>query len=168
VIAANSDGVWNTEGATLSIVVIPPFWRTWWFLSLSVLVVAGLAFAGYKYRVTRLREAHAQQEAFSRQLIDSQEQERKRIAAELHDSLGQNLLIIKNRALLGTAAVTKPEAAKAQFDGSALQLRRPWKRCERLPTTSDPITSIASDLPAPWKRCSRRSPTRPIFNLRLK
>ena len=117
VIAANSDGVWNTDGATLSIVVIPPFWRTWWFLSLSALIVAGLAFAGYKYRVTRLREAHIQQEAFSRQLIDSQEQERKRIAAELHDSLGQDLLIIKNRALLGTAAVTKPEAAKAQFDG---------------------------------------------------
>ncbi len=34
-------------------------------------------------------------------MIESQEAERKRIAAELHDGLGQNLVIIKNRALLG-------------------------------------------------------------------
>ena len=51
--------------------------------------------------MARLKRARATQEAFSRQLIESQENERKRIAGELHDSLGQNLLIIKNRALLG-------------------------------------------------------------------
>jgi PAS domain S-box-containing protein len=43
---------------------------------------------------------------YTRQLIASQETERARIAAELHDSLGQNLLLIKNRAQL---ALTKPE-----------------------------------------------------------
>jgi signal transduction histidine kinase len=116
VIAANSDGVWNTEGASLTIVVHPPFWRTWWFLSLAALAIAGLMFTGYSYRVTRLRKAHALQQAFSRQLIQSQEQERKRIAGELHDSLGQNLLIIKNRALLGLTNSERPDAAKQQFD----------------------------------------------------
>jgi signal transduction histidine kinase/ligand-binding sensor domain-containing protein len=116
VIAANSDGVWNTDGATLHIMVHPPFWRTWWFVSMIALAVAALMFTGYTYRVKRLRKAHAVQEAFSRQLIQSQEHERKRIAGELHDSLGQNLLIIKNRALLGSAKSDEPEAAKQQFD----------------------------------------------------
>lgn len=37
---------------------------------------------------------------FTRQLIDNQEQERKRIAADLHDGLGQDLLVIKNRLTL--------------------------------------------------------------------
>jgi signal transduction histidine kinase len=36
----------------------------------------------------------------SRRLIDSQEQERKRLASEMHDGLGQSLVIIKNRARL--------------------------------------------------------------------
>ena len=31
VIAANSDGVWNTDGRSLRIIVLPPFYRTWWF-----------------------------------------------------------------------------------------------------------------------------------------
>ncbi len=29
--AANNDGVWNEDGATLSIVKHPAFWETWWF-----------------------------------------------------------------------------------------------------------------------------------------
>jgi signal transduction histidine kinase len=46
----------------------------------------------------RQREAHKE---FSRQLIASQEQERRRIAGELHDQLGQDLLVIRN-AMLAT------------------------------------------------------------------
>jgi signal transduction histidine kinase len=45
---------------------------------------------------------------YTLQLIASQEAERTRIAAELHDSLGQNLLLIKNRAQL---ALLQPEVS---------------------------------------------------------
>jgi len=85
----------------LLITVVPPFWRRWWFVTLAVCVVAGAVFLVYEGRISQLRRARAAQEAFSRQLIESQENERKRIAAELHDSIGQSLLIIKNRALFG-------------------------------------------------------------------
>jgi signal transduction histidine kinase len=103
VIAANSDGVWNEQGASLKIVVLPPFYRTWWFLSLSILSLSGLAFFIYRRRVSRLEHEKKNQEKFSRRLIESQENERKRIAGELHDSLSQNLVIIKNRAMMSLA-----------------------------------------------------------------
>jgi signal transduction histidine kinase/ligand-binding sensor domain-containing protein len=33
VIAASSDGIWNEEGAKLLILIKPPFWLTWWFIT---------------------------------------------------------------------------------------------------------------------------------------
>jgi signal transduction histidine kinase/ligand-binding sensor domain-containing protein len=116
VLAANSDSVWNPNGASVSVVVTPPFYRTRWFYLLIGLSVAGVAFAVYETRLQRLRRAHAAQRAFSQQLIELQEGERKRIAAGLHDSLGQNLLIIKNRALLGLQKPLGDSAAHDQLE----------------------------------------------------
>lgn len=45
-------------------------------------------------------QALEQSNAFSKELIRIQEHERKRIASELHDSVGQQLILIKNRLLL--------------------------------------------------------------------
>ena len=115
-IAANSDGVWNEQGATLKIVVLSPFYRTWWFLTLAVFVIAALAFLLFKRRVAQINLKHAAELAFSRRLIDSQEQERKRLAAELHDGLGQNLIIIKNRAMLGMRKGDDKERVMKEFD----------------------------------------------------
>jgi signal transduction histidine kinase len=100
VIAGNSDGVWNEEGKTLAITVLTPFYETRWFELLVLLALGALVAVSWKYRVSQLQRAQAAQQAFSRQLIASQEAERKRIAAEMHDSLGQRLVVIKNLAYL--------------------------------------------------------------------
>jgi signal transduction histidine kinase/ligand-binding sensor domain-containing protein len=117
VIAANSDGVWNTAGASVEIVVVPPPWRRWWFITLAVIASLSVVVLIYKRRVGHLREKHAMQQAFSRQLIESQEGERKRIASELHDGLGQNLLVVKSNALLGVNMAEDGSPVKEQFDG---------------------------------------------------
>jgi signal transduction histidine kinase/ligand-binding sensor domain-containing protein len=98
VAAANSDGVWNEIGDSVAVVVIAPIWRRTWFLA-ALAVLAGAAVLGVeRRRVARLRREHARQQAFARQLIDTQERERRRISHELHDSLGQTLFLIRQRA----------------------------------------------------------------------
>jgi signal transduction histidine kinase/ligand-binding sensor domain-containing protein len=115
VIADNGEGVWDATGKTLAIVVLPRFYQTRWFRAAVASSLVALVWLSWRYRIAQMRRAQAAQQAFSRQLIESQERERQRIAAELHDSLGQNLLVVKNRALMGALSQQDGETRK-QFN----------------------------------------------------
>ncbi|MFA6469755.1 MAG: two-component regulator propeller domain-containing protein [Bacteroidota bacterium] len=115
VIASNNDGVWNTIGASVPIVVLPPFWMTWWFRTLAVLFFLFSGPTIYYMRVTQLEKEKNAQLQFAEQLIESQEQERRRIAADLHDGLGQQILIIKNRVELALKTVDNPVQTAEQL-----------------------------------------------------
>jgi len=95
--ACNEDGVWNDTGASLAVTVLPPFWRTWWFLSAVSLALLALIVGSVHYvstqRLQRQVAVLRQQEAL--------EHERARIARDLHDQLGANLTQV---ALLGEMA----------------------------------------------------------------
>jgi signal transduction histidine kinase/ligand-binding sensor domain-containing protein len=54
--AANSDGIWNETGASVSFVLRPYFYKTRWFYGLSVLAVGLLAGGFYGARVRSLRQ----------------------------------------------------------------------------------------------------------------
>ncbi|MFZ4621900.1 MAG: ligand-binding sensor domain-containing protein [Bacteroidota bacterium] len=103
--AANGDGMWNEEPAKIILVIRPPFWWTWWFLTIVSLIFLSTGPIIYYLRVSGLKKEQLRQHEVSRMLIESQESERKRIAQEMHDSLGQELLVIKNRALMGLKSV---------------------------------------------------------------
>ncbi|NYF52898.1 sensor histidine kinase [Tunturiibacter gelidoferens] len=83
VIASNSDGVWNMDGPSLNLTVVPAFYQTNWFLLLCAATVAVLAWAVYQWHVGQVT---------SRMDIQFIERlsERTRIARELHDTLLQS------------------------------------------------------------------------------
>jgi signal transduction histidine kinase/ligand-binding sensor domain-containing protein len=100
VIAANRNGDWSRENDSFAVVVLPAFYQTWWFATICWVLALTLAIVAWRYRLMQLERAHARQQEISRQLITLQETERQRVARELHDSLGQHLVIIKNLALV--------------------------------------------------------------------
>jgi len=84
-----------------------------WRILLALAATCSVFGAIYYARVAHLQAAHQAQAAFTRELILSQENERKRIAGELHDTLGQDLLLIKNRlGILAATAQHPPEVAR--------------------------------------------------------
>jgi signal transduction histidine kinase len=80
--------------------------------SLVATRASALVFYRHAARVRKLKSGH---EVFTRELLLSQENERKRIASELHDSLGQDLLLIKNRLSLLAADVKQLPAVLTQL-----------------------------------------------------
>lgn len=99
--ASNGDGIWNEQESSIALYILPPFWKTWWFKTIVVVLFLSVGPIIYYLRVTELKKEQQRQQEISQLLIESQESERKRIAQEMHDSLGQELLVIKNRAIMG-------------------------------------------------------------------
>ncbi|HKI02799.1 MAG TPA: triple tyrosine motif-containing protein [Thermoanaerobaculia bacterium] len=85
VVAANNDGVWNQQGATLDFAILPAFYQTRAFLLLSLAALALLAWTAYRWRLRQVAERLDLQ--FQERLA-----ERTRIAQDLHDTLLQGVL----------------------------------------------------------------------------
>ncbi|MCU0416836.1 MAG: response regulator [Cytophagaceae bacterium] len=53
--ASNNDGLWNEEGLSIRVIVLPPWWMTWWFRLLVGLFVIGGVIGFYYYRFQSIR-----------------------------------------------------------------------------------------------------------------
>lgn len=96
VMCENAEGVESKSITTLKIYIRPPFWRTWWFLSLVVLAIAALIYFIHRLRVNQLL---------------SMERVRTRIARDLHDDMGSTLSTIN---ILSEMAKMKVETDTAK------------------------------------------------------
>lgn len=77
--ACNSEGIWNENPRILHLIISPPFWKTWWFITLCI--VATMTLIGY---IIYLRLS---------KIIDLQEI-RIKLYENLHDDLGSRLTAI--------------------------------------------------------------------------
>jgi len=59
---SNSDGIWNENGQSIQITVVPPFWQTWTFRILIALIVIGLGIITYRLRVRSMETQNLQLE----------------------------------------------------------------------------------------------------------
>lgn len=137
--ATSRDGATSEPGALLNIVILPAWWQTGWVRIIGGVLVLGLGFAAYRHHIERLeRDRHAAAE-FSRRLLHSQEEERARIAGELHDGLGQELQLIRNRSDLAlqrhdpTASLARELMAISATAGRAIDGVRALARGLRPP-----------------------------------
>lgn len=74
--ATAKPGVWSNDIASISVRIIPPFWKRIWFFAACALLIMGAIYAIYRYRINEL---------LKRQAI------RNKIAQDLHDNVGSTL-----------------------------------------------------------------------------
>ncbi|HLP75940.1 MAG TPA: ATP-binding protein, partial [Candidatus Paceibacterota bacterium] len=61
--AANNDGVWNEEGASLVITILPRWWQTWWFRVTAVTALLALAYATFAIRIESIKRRNRRLES---------------------------------------------------------------------------------------------------------
>lgn len=88
--AADINGFWTSQTRQLTVFVRPAFYQTTWFWVLATLLVLGVGFGGVRVYTRRQR-------ASLQRMLVVQEEERQRIAADLHDDLGGTLSAIKGK-----------------------------------------------------------------------
>jgi signal transduction histidine kinase/ligand-binding sensor domain-containing protein len=139
VIACNNSGVWNEAGDTLEFSVAAAYYQTIWFRALAAATLAALLFAGFRARV-RIVERHAGEiTALNERLMKAQEQERARIAGELHDSVMQQITALS--LVLGTAK--RRIASDADARGMVADVQR------RLIDVGTEVRELSHDLNPP-------------------
>ena len=72
----NDDGIWNETPASLKIIINPPFWQTWWFVTLVLITVIFFIYYLGTIRVKSQLEI---------------EKLKLKIASDLHDNIGAGL-----------------------------------------------------------------------------
>jgi signal transduction histidine kinase len=101
--ACNEDGVWSDTPASLAVTVLPPFWRTGWFLSVATICLLGLMIGGVHYASTQ----KLQRQLAGLRQQQALEKERARIARDIHDQLGASLTQV---SLLGELVESDKES----------------------------------------------------------
>ncbi|WP_373494261.1 two-component regulator propeller domain-containing protein, partial [Aquiflexum sp.] len=86
--AANSEGVWNLEGASIRIMILPPWWQTWWAYVLYTLIVAAIILTFDRFQRRKLIEKE-QERARKREL--EQEKEHTKVLEKAYDELEDSL-----------------------------------------------------------------------------
>jgi len=125
--AASGDGVWNDNGVSLRVTILPPWWMTWWAYLMYGIAILGLVGGFTSWRSRRYREKIATQQklldqeyhlrALLEQLDMIQEEDRRRIAHEMHDGLAQTLASLRLRSRVWRTLLKKnPESLPAEFD----------------------------------------------------
>lgn len=137
VMACNSDGVWNNEGQTLTLKILPHYYETWWFRVLSGLAAAVLVVGAVRYVVTRRLQQKMEQLARQQAV----ERERARIAKDIHDDLGANLTLI---AVLGDLA--RHEKAGERIQKMASTARQAVKSLDEIVWAVNPRNDTLAHL----------------------
>jgi len=83
--------------SSLSIIIKPPFWITWWFITLVAIAVLLLLYSIYQYRIHQLLKL---------------QKVRNAIAADLHDDIGSSLTNISILSELTKQNLPEPTDAK--------------------------------------------------------
>ncbi|MDF2453555.1 MAG: response regulator receiver protein, partial [Bacteroidota bacterium] len=115
---SNNDNIWNERGTYIKIIITPPYWKTWWFNLITILLALGLLYLIYIWRTSLIRTKNTILEKTVRQRTSELEEANERLETFVykasHDIKGPLKSII-GLTVVGQKDV-QDETAKNYFD----------------------------------------------------
>ena len=142
VIAANEDGKWNETGAALAVTVLPPFWRTWWFLGLNSALLLSVLILVVRYASTQ----KLQRQLATLRQQEALDKERARIARDLHDQLGANLTQVTLLSEMADADRHLPDEVGAHAQQIAQTARETTRALDEIVWAANPLNDTLEGL----------------------
>jgi signal transduction histidine kinase/ligand-binding sensor domain-containing protein len=96
----NEEGISSPNITTLELFIKPPFWRTWWFMTLAVIALGVIAYFIHRLRVNRLMAV---------------ERVRRRVARDLHDDMGSTLSTINILSEMAKMKITSDTNSTREY-----------------------------------------------------
>jgi PAS domain S-box-containing protein len=81
--ASNNDGVWNEDGAAVSIHIVPPIWQTWWFQAAGVLGLLAVLVLGVRLRLENVQTHNRRLEGLVGQRTQELSEANQQLAVEV-------------------------------------------------------------------------------------
>jgi ligand-binding sensor domain-containing protein/signal transduction histidine kinase len=78
---SNSDQVWSEQNKAIQIIVIPPYWETWWFRTLFVITFGVALAGGLRWRVKNIENRNRELERLVRKRTSDLEKRNSEIEA---------------------------------------------------------------------------------------
>ncbi|HEV7350289.1 hybrid sensor histidine kinase/response regulator transcription factor [Telluribacter sp.] len=107
--AANNDGVWNDKGTSLTLIIHPPFWRTWWAYTCYGLAFIILLVGYIRFRLQRERERQTlERQQWEAEQLKAVDELKSRFFANITHELRTPLSLILSPAEQLLREVTEP------------------------------------------------------------
>ncbi len=135
---SNHLGVWNEKPTKLTVIITPPFWKTWWFYFLIIIVTLFLAFLlTQNYVKGKLKKQRA--------ILEKQravELERMRISSELHDDMGGELSAIRLLSEMDIPTINPRQQLSKISNSSAILIQKMNEIVWSLNVNNDSLQSL--------------------------
>jgi ligand-binding sensor domain-containing protein/DNA-binding CsgD family transcriptional regulator len=109
--ATNKNGIWCEGSRNLTITIMPPFWKTYWFIAFIILAILAGLYSIYKIRINSIKKLNRKLEilvtARTNELMGEREKQKQQ-------EIEKNELLVRQKEL---------EANRLKYENELIQLR---------------------------------------------
>jgi len=116
----NSDGIWSDDTRTLKIIVLSPWWATWWFRLIMGVIVVSIAITFYRWRVGMIKH---QRELLEQRVHEATDQVSNQNEELQREQENLRLAVAETNHVIGEAVVSGNFNARIDLNNKAGEWR---------------------------------------------